>query len=55
MTIVSQQFGRLLEPGLRKIFMDTYTEVPTQYSQVFNVQNSTKAIETDLRMGGFGL
>lgn len=51
----SQQFGRLLEPGLRKIFFETYKELPEQYSQVFNVQKSTKAIETDLRMGGFGL
>lgn len=51
----SQPFGRLLEPGLRKIFQETYSEVPEQYSKVFNVQNSKKAIETDLRMGGFGL
>lgn len=51
----SQAFGRLLEPGLRKIFMETYQEIPAQYTKVFNVQNSTKAIETDLRMGGFGL
>jgi phage major head subunit gpT-like protein len=50
-----QQFGRLLEPGLRKIFMETYNEIPEQYSQVFNVQDSKKAIETDLRMGGFGM
>lgn len=55
MTLSSQAFGRLLEPGLRKIFMETYKELPEQYSQVFNVQNSNKAIETDLRMGGFGL
>lgn len=53
--LMSQQFGRLLEPGLRKIFMETYNEIPEQYSRVFNVQNSNKAIETDLRMGGFGL
>lgn len=53
--LVSQHFGRLLEPGLRKIFMETYKELPEQYSKVFNVQNSNKAIETDLRMGGFGL
>lgn len=51
----SQPFGRLLEPGLRKIFQETYNELPEQYSQVFNVQNSKKAIETDLRMGGFGM
>jgi phage major head subunit gpT-like protein len=51
----SANYGRLLEPGLRKIFMETYKEIPEQYSQVFNVQQSNKAIETDLRMGGFGL
>jgi phage major head subunit gpT-like protein len=51
----SQTFGRLLEPGLRKIFQETYNELPEQYSQVFNVQDSKKAIETDLRMGGFGM
>jgi phage major head subunit gpT-like protein len=50
-----QQFGRLLEPGLRKIFMETYKQLPEQYSQVFNVLDSKKAIETDLRMGGFGM
>jgi phage major head subunit gpT-like protein len=50
-----QQFGRLLEPGLRKIFMESYNEIPEQYSSVFNVQTSNKAIETDLRMGGFGM
>lgn len=51
----SQHFGRLLEPGLRKVFMETYKELPEQFSKVFNVQTSNKAIETDLRMGGFGL
>jgi phage major head subunit gpT-like protein len=51
----SQPFGRLLEPGLRKIFQETYKELPEQYSQVFTVQDSKKAIETDLRMGGFGM
>lgn len=53
--LTSQPFGRLLEPGLRKIFQETYKEIPEQYSQVFNVQDSKKAIETDLRMGGFGM
>jgi phage major head subunit gpT-like protein len=53
--LTSANYGRLLEPGLRKIFMETYSEIPEQYSKVFNVQTSNKAIETDLRMGGFGL
>lgn len=55
MPLQQASFGRLLEPGLRKIFFETYKELPEQYKQIFNVQTSTKAIETDLRMGGFGL
>ena len=53
MAIQSGNYGRLLEPGLRKIFFETYKEKPEQYSQVLNVLSSKKAIETDLRMGGF--
>src|SRR5437763_10439342 len=53
--ITSQQYGRLLEPGLRKVFFEEYNEIPEQFSQVFNVQSANKAIETDFRMGGFGL
>lgn len=55
MALVSSTYGRLLEPGLRKVFFDSYGELAPQYSQVFKVQTSNKAIETDLRMGGFGL
>jgi phage major head subunit gpT-like protein len=55
MAIQQGNYGRLLEPGLRKIFMETYQEKPEQFSQVFNVTTSDKAIETDFRMGGFGL
>lgn len=55
MPIQSGNFGRLLEPGLRKIFFETYKEKPEQYSKVFNILESKKAIETDLRMGGFSM
>lgn len=48
-------FGKLLEPGLRKIVDNNFKRLAPQYTQVFNVESSTKAIETDLRMGGFGL
>jgi phage major head subunit gpT-like protein len=48
-------YGKLMEPGLRKIFMDNLTYTPWQFTQIFNVNKSTKAIETDLRMGDFGL
>jgi phage major head subunit gpT-like protein len=51
----SGNYAKLLEPGLRKIFMETYKEKPEQYSKVLNVAKSKKAIETDLRMGGFSM
>jgi phage major head subunit gpT-like protein len=47
-------FGKLLEPGLRKIFFETYDEEPEQFSRIYNVQTSDKARETDWGMGAFG-
>jgi len=47
-------FGKLLEPGLRKIFFETYTELPEQFPNVFHVHTSKKAKETDWGMGAFG-
>lgn len=46
-------FGKLLYPGLRKIFYETYDEVPEQYSQVFHMNKSTKAEEVDYGLGAF--
>ena len=53
-THVSQNFGKLLEPGLRKIFFQTYAEVPEQFSKIYNVLKSNKAKETDYGLGAFG-
>ena len=47
-------FGKLLEPGLRKIFFETYDELPEQYSKIFNMNTSDKAVEHDWGMGAFG-
>lgn len=47
-------FGKLLEPGLRKIFFETYDELPEEYSRIFNVMDSDKASEHDWGMGAFG-
>lgn len=47
-------FGRLLEPGLRKIFFETYDEIPEQYGKIYNVDTSKKAVEYDWGMGAFG-
>jgi len=53
-THVSDNFGKLLAPGLRKIFFETYGEVPEQFSKVYKVNKSTKAKETDYGLGAFG-
>lgn len=44
-------YTMLLEPKLRKIFYETYDEVPEQYSKVYNVKKSKKAKETDYGLG----
>ena len=53
-THVSENFGKLLYPGLRKVFFETYDELPEQYSKVYNVLTSNSATETDHGMGAFG-
>ncbi|HSQ90152.1 Mu-like prophage major head subunit gpT family protein [Romboutsia sp.] len=53
-THISDNFGKLLEPGLRKIFFETYQEIPEQFSKVFNVNTSSKAKEVDYGLGAFG-
>lgn len=47
-------FGKLLEPGFRKIFFETYDELPEQFSKIYNVATSNKAEEKDWGMGAFG-
>ena len=53
-THVSENFGKLLYPGLRKIFFETYDEIPEQCPKIFNVETSNSATETDHGMGAFG-
>ena len=48
------RFGKLLEPGLRKIFFESYTAIPEQFPMIYNVNKSSKAKETDWGMGAFG-
>lgn len=55
MAIQSGNYGHLLEPIVRKWFWDYLKEYPEEFSRVFKVNNSKKAIETDARLGGFGL
>lgn len=53
-THVSTNFSKLLEPGLRKIFFETYKEIPEQFSKIYNMNTSKKAKETDYGLGAFG-
>lgn len=52
-THVSKNFQKLLEPGLRKIFFESYKELPEQYSKIYNMNTSKKAKETDYGLGAF--
>ena len=49
-----QGWNKLLEPGLRKIFFETWKELPAQFSQVFHVETSKKHTEHDISLTGFG-
>lgn len=53
-THVSENFSKLLYPGLRKVFFETYSELPEQFSKIYNVETSTSATETDYGLGAFG-
>lgn len=50
----SEQFGYLLDPGLRKIFMDEYSLPEGQRENLFGIEKSNKAVEYDLGIGGTG-
>lgn len=52
-THISENFQKLLEPGLRKIFFESYKELPEQYSKIYNMNTSKKAKETDYGLGAF--
>lgn len=51
----SANFQELLLPKFRKIFFDSYDELPEQFSDVYEVKKSTKAREYDFHMAGTGL
>jgi len=53
---ISEQWAYLLEPGLRAIFdiQRTALAAEAKAPMLFNVQGSTKAVEYDLGVGGFG-
>ena len=52
--VTSEGFGYLLDPGLRKIFMDEYAMPEGQTDALFGIETSGKATEYDLSIGGIG-
>lgn len=48
-------FGDILEPGFRQIFDDNYKETERVFTQIFQMNNSTKQDERDSSSSGFGL
>ena len=52
--VLSENFGDLLEPGLRKIFTDQYNALPEMRPMLFNVQPSSTSYEKDSTVGSFG-
>ena len=52
--VTSEGFGYLLDPGLRKIFMDEYALPEGQVDALYGMETSSKATEYDLSIGGIG-
>ena len=46
---------KLLWPGIHTVWGQVYDAHPTEYTDLYDVQNSTKAYEQDVEVTGFGL
>lgn len=56
MTLISENFTQLtdLDPVLAEIFYQQYNQHPAMRQEIFGMRRSTKAKETELRIGSFG-
>lgn len=52
--VASEQFAYLLDPGIRKIFMDEFGQPDSTIDKLYGVEKSSKAVEYDLGIGGLG-
>lgn len=52
--VAAANFGYLLVPGLRKVFMDEFNAPGDIASQLFSSEKSNKAVEYELGIGGMG-
>lgn len=53
--ITTGSHPKALWPGVRKFVMGEYSEHPTEYDKVFDMQSSKMAYEEDVETTGFGL
>jgi phage major head subunit gpT-like protein len=49
-----EYFGKLLEPGLRKIFYEVYDQIPSMIGEIYNVQTTSNPSEEDVSIGTMG-
>ncbi len=55
MAEVRGAFDELLAPGARKVYVDEYNELPSEYDKFFNIDTSGRAFEDELVMTGMGV
>ncbi len=53
--ITTGSHPKALWPGVHKFVMGEYSEHPTEYNQIFDIQSSKQAYEEDVEITGFGL
>jgi len=53
MPAISENFGDLLTPGLKKIYNDQFAQIPEMRPMLFNIQTSDKSYEKDSAIGVF--
>ena len=54
MAISRQQLAKELEPGLNALFGLEYKQYENQHSEIFDTENSDRAFEEEVMLGGFG-
>ena len=55
MKMTRADFGELMTPIHKKIFFDSYNEVPKKYEKMFRVEKMTGKTQTYPHLGAFGL
>ncbi len=49
-----EYYGKLLEPGLREIFIEVFDQIPSMINEIYNVQTTGNPYEEDVSIGTMG-